>query len=75
MNPIGPLVMEIEQIVDFPLETEDESLLHWIDTSRATSDHQKQDPKYKLLYLDHQWADEAHTLQVYRTNEYFKTVE
>ena len=67
MNPIGPLVMEIEQIVDFPLETED--------TSRATSDHQKQDPKYKLLYLDHQWADEAHTLQVYRTDEYFKTVE
>ena len=28
-----------------------------------------------MLYLHHQWSDEAHILQSCSTNQYFKTVE
>ena len=31
--------------------------------------------KYNLVYLHHQWSDEAHTLQFCSTGEYFETLE
>ena len=31
--------------------------------------------KYNLVYLHHQWSDEAHTLQFCSTGEYFETPE
>ena len=31
--------------------------------------------KCNLVYLHHQWSDEAHTLQFYSTGEYFETPE
>ena len=35
----------------------------------------KSNEKYNLVYLHHQWSDEAHTLQFCSTGEYSETVE
>ena len=35
----------------------------------------KSNEKYNLVYLHHQWSDEAHTLQFCSSGEYSETVE
>ena len=78
MSCIGPLVMEIHQVAFF-INLNNASQVFskepYVTDSHLACQLNEIVQIYDLVYLHHQWSDEAHTLQFCSTDEYSETVE
>ena len=81
MSFIGPLVMKIHNMQFFvgPDSLSNVVALHIIVTIRIYDGRERANHQFyenlDVVYLHHQWSDEAHTLQFCSTGEYFETIE